>query len=899
MTLPEWKIISNFGSQVIAHLPERSELAIAEVDAAGIILSVNAPGKRAWAWQEGHRLPNALLIALSEAEPGETVTLPARPGGLSAFGIRMAAGSGWLLIGFRPPEDQLAERTSSFKSLIENIPVLITRLQGDGVVRYANAETLRTTGHTTEEIVGRPFWLEAVHPEDRWRLTEAIRQALGGDRAVVGVRFLSRHRGVRLGEMHLYPTGDQPAKEVECVVFDVTERTEIEQALFQTEALYRTFLEQSPVGMLHLDAAGTVTFENHPFRQIVGEDAEDAWIGRSVFQIPGLDPHLRSLLTRLLGAGEAFHGVEATYARSANHPLQSLIVRGTPILHPNGSIIGGVLMVEDVTQQKRRDEELRLRDRYSQAEAALRKAALADPDETTFLREAARILGETAGTDRFYFLIDGIAARCTSRAAWSRSGQPTPPPLSFDLRTLRLHERAVRNPHPLHVHPAAETGTMQALLDVTGAASAVWAPFYDEGRLAGFALFERTSHPAAPWSSTEVQLIEQLVRLFEALRASILVRDRYRHIVATIDDGLFHFTFDEAGERRYLFLTPQTVTLAGFSPGEGSTHGTLILRWSDIVHPDDRAVFHAHDEALRQGRESRATYRIRRRDGAVRWLQERGTPRRDPGGGITVSGILSDVTEQKATEAALREAKQRAESADQLKSAFLATMSHELRTPMGAINGFAELLARELEELSTQTGLAFPAQVDEFVLAIRENAQKLLGLLNDLLDLSNLEDRAFALRRTPTPLHDVVLRCTSKVAVALSQKAIDLRVDLDPAEPVVSTDPLRLEQVLDNLLSNAAKFTDAGTVIVRTRRVSDDAVTVEVIDTGIGIAEEYLERLFTPFLQEDQRLNRRYEGSGLGLAIAKRLLDMMGGRIDVTSRKGEGSTFRITLPAGR
>src|SRR5690606_4866353 len=99
------------------------------------------------------------------------------------------------------------------------------------------------------------------------------------------------------------------------------------------------------------------------------------------------------------------------------------------------------------------------------------------------------------------------------------------------------------------------------------------------------------------------------------------------------------------------------------------------------------------------------------------------------------------------------------------------------------------------------------------------------------------------------------------------------------AEPVVSTDPLRLEQVLDNLLSNAAKFTDAGTVIVRTRRVSDDDVTVEVIDTGIGIAEEYLERLFTPFLQEDQRLNRRYEGSGLGLAIAKRLLDMMGGRI--------------------
>src|SRR5690606_33556762 len=150
-------------------------------------------------------------------------------------------------------------------------------------------------------------------------------------------------------------------------------------------------------------------------------------------------------------------------------------------------------------------------------------------------------------------------------------------------------------------------------------------------------------------------------------------------------------------------------TLVGYTPDELVARDRPALRWEEaVVYDEDRAEVRAHDETLRGGAESRVTYRVRHRNGALRWLHEHGTPQPDPTGHTIVSGIVTDVTEQKIAEAVLREAKQQAESANQLKSAFIATMSHEIRTPMGAVNGFAELLARELAELEEGTGTALP-----------------------------------------------------------------------------------------------------------------------------------------------------------------------------------------------
>lgn len=899
MALPDWHHIAAQDPGRSRPAVDHSSLAIAEIGASGIVRSISAAGQRTWGWAEGSRLPNALRIGLSELDFGEISLLPIAAGGATVLAVRFEAVAGWLLVDSGPASTDVRGDRSGFKSLIENIPVCVTVLRPNGTVVFANAEAAAMTGYDIDQMEGRSFWADAVHPEDRWKLMGAQRRAIEGARASVVVRFLTRRRGPRLAEVHLFAATFEREPLIECVAFDVTERSEVEEALFQSEALYRIFLEQSPVGMLHIDAAGTVTFENHQFRQIIGESAEDAWIGRSISEIHGLEDGAKALIRDLLAKGEAFHGESALY-RGRAAALQHLQIHGSPIHHPEGGIVGGVLMVEDRTEERRRKEELQLRSRYAAAESELRKAALSDEGQQTFLGEAARIFGESTGADRIYLLMNNAAGDCcTHRARWWRTDVDEPAPVVVMHDEEPVLQTLIAKRSSLHVDRRESDDLARVLLHKTGAHEAIWTPFFDETRLGGFVVIERgdvtTDDAPTTWRGTERRLAEQLVRLFETLWSWMLAGRRYRHITGTIEDCLFTYTFDEDGERSFLFLTPQIEALTGYSAEQIVGRELEGGRWSDIVvHEADQTLVDGHDEALRGGHESRITYRIRHEDGSVHWLQEQATPVIDGMGDVIVSGILADVTEQKAAEEVLTDAKQQAESANRLKSAFIATMSHEIRTPMGAVNGFAELLTRELADLEAQ-GVSLPPQVVEFLQAIRDNSKRLLTLVNDLFDLSNLEVGSIDLHRREVPFHEIIMRSTSKVAVALSRKAVDLRVDLADRDPMVMGDPQRLEQVMDNLLSNAVKFTEEGTVQVRTF-IEDGWVVAEVADSGVGIAEDHLDQLFEPFVQEDSRLNRKFEGSGLGLSLVKRLLALMDGDIEAESEKDEGSIFRIRLP---
>ncbi|MEX0820620.1 MAG: PAS domain S-box protein [Rhodothermales bacterium] len=896
MAYPEWTDPLSEASVRAFGATDSLTLSIAEIGPDGTVRAINASGRRTWGWTEGSRLPNVLRIGLSELEPGELRVVPIAAGGPAVLGVRHEPVGGWLLVDSGTYE---GADGSSFRSLIENMPVCVTLLRADGTVTYANAEAAAVTGYEAEEIEGRAFWTDAIHPEDRWKLTDGLRRAGEGEHVSMAVRFLTRHRGPRRAELHLFSPSSRTTPIVECVAFDVTERSEVEEALFQSEALYRIFLEQSPVGMLHLDAAGTVTFENHQFRQIIGENVEDAWIGRSVSDIDALDARSRVLVGSLISEGEPFHGETAVYRRRKGG-VQHLLLHGSPIFHPEGGIVGGVVMVEDRTDERRRKEELALRSRYASAESELRKAALSDEGQQAFLDQAAAILGESTAADRVLILTNNAADDCCShRAQWRRQGVDEPDPVVILHHEEPVLKHLIAERGSLHVDNAQPNVDLHPLLQLTGAYESIWTPFFDESRLGGFVVLERvdvtTDGARLTWRETERHLVEQLVRLFETLWSWMLAGSRFRHITATIEDCLFTYTFDEDGERRYLFLTSQIESLTGYTSDEIISRDGPPARWSErVVHDEDQRMVDRHDEVLRDGRESRVSYRIRHADGSVRWLQEQATPETDGMGDVIVSGILADVTEQKAAEEVLTDARRQAESANRLKSAFIATMSHEIRTPMGAVNGFAELLTRELAELEDR-GVELPSQVIEFLEAIRDNSKRLLTLVNDLFDLSNLEVGSIELNRRDVPVHELVMRSTSKVAVPLSRKGVDFRVDLVDADPMVVVDAQRLEQVLDNLLSNAVKFTQEGSVSVHTE-LETGWVVVEVADTGVGIAKEHLSSLFEPFVQEDSRLNRKFEGSGLGLSLVKRLLDLMDGRIEVESEKGEGSTFRIKLP---
>lgn len=280
-------------------------------------------------------------------------------------------------------------------------------------------------------------------------------------------------------------------------------------------------------------------------------------------------------------------------------------------------------------------------------------------------------------------------------------------------------------------------------------------------------------------------------------------------------------------------------------------------------------------------------------------------------------GMGIDISERKKAEDALRELNEtleykvaerttelqvavtRAEAADRIKSAFLATMSHELRTPLNSIIGFTGILLQEL------AGPLNPEQSKQLGM-VRGSARHLLELINDVLDLSKIEAGQLDVRAEPFDLQDALNRVVASITPLAEKKQLNIVTAIPPALPEMVGDRRRVEQILINLLNNAIKFTDTGAITLKVEVVSHycgtghgaprAGVMLRVADTGMGIRAEDLSKLFQPFIQLDSGLTRQHDGTGLGLTICRRLADLMGGEITVTSQWSVGSEFTLTLP---
>lgn len=297
-----------------------------------------------------------------------------------------------------------------------------------------------------------------------------------------------------------------------------------------------------------------------------------------------------------------------------------------------------------------------------------------------------------------------------------------------------------------------------------------------------------------------------------------------------------------------------------------------------------------------------------KRNGERAWVTWANRIERDRQGQVVeILSVGTDITEQRRAEAAIRElnaslerrvaertaelavARDRAEEADRLKSAFLATMSHELRTPLNSIIGFTGILLQEL------AGPLNPEQSKQLEM-VRNSARHLLALINDVLDISKIEAGQLEVTRELFALRASVERAAQIVQPLADKKGLALRLNLASDLGSITSDRRRFEQVLINLLNNAIKFTDRGAITLETARLNPEKIEVRVRDTGIGLKPENLASLFQPFHQIDTGLSRQHEGTGLGLAICRRLVELMGGQIRVESQFGEGSTFSFTLP---
>ncbi|MEZ6090942.1 MAG: PAS domain S-box protein [Pirellulaceae bacterium] len=308
------------------------------------------------------------------------------------------------------------------------------------------------------------------------------------------------------------------------------------------------------------------------------------------------------------------------------------------------------------------------------------------------------------------------------------------------------------------------------------------------------------------------------------------------------------------------------------------------------VHPEDVAALKAAWADVVAGKTYyEQEFRIIRPDGSILWIAGVGDVFKSSDGKIQgIFGLNWDITPQKEIEASLLEARKLAEAANESKSAFLANMSHEIRTPMAAILGYTDLVAEKVSD----------TQALRYIQTIRRNGDFLLNIINDILDISKIEAGKFEIRSERFAPHQLVEDVRSIMAVRADEHNLDLEVFYEgqiPAE--INSDPKRVKQVLVNLVGNAIKFTPKGSVQIKVsfHEQPSPHLRFDIVDSGIGISEQQKKTLFQAFSQGDHRVNREFGGTGLGLAISRRLIEMLGGSIDVSSVLGEGSTFTVTL----
>jgi len=745
-------------------------------------------------------------------------------------------------------EEQCVESEKTYRAILEKTGAAIAVTEDNDVITLVNSEFEKLTGFDRREIEGKRLWTEFIESDPEKTEPPHKLTVIKHDEIINNYEFRIRDKSGQIKDI-LLDVDLVPGTKKRITTFtDIIKRKCAEDALATTEEKYRMLVETLNDVIFTLDIQGIIVYINPVVEQI---------LGYAVSEVVG-QPFRRFIYPEdLPGVFASFeHSIEGKFEpfefRVLNKANQIRYVRtSSRLLMKDDLKMGLTGILTDITERILAEEALK----KSEERLNLTLDAVNDGIWDWDLQTGNAVFS------RRYFTMLGY--------------EPYEFPQNYESWKHLVHSEDIEEAEQ-NINESIHNGRGYAIEIRMRTKSGGWRWILSRGMMV-----ERDAegHPVR-MVGTHSDITERK-QVEEELQNS-------RSLLLAITEGTTDAIYAKDIQGRYLIANSSVARFVGKSQAE-------------IIGQDDRALFSEADadqimagdrRVMNKGQTLTYEEFLTLADGLHTFLAIKGPMRDASGEVIGLFGVARDITDRKRYEEMLLKAKEAAEDATRAKSEFLANMSHEIRTPMNAVIGTTCLLQDE----------SLTPEQREYAETIRSSGEALLSIINDILDLSKSDGGMMELERQPFNLQHRIEATFAFVSARASEKGLKMEYTIENDVPsVILGDPTRLGQILTNLLNNAVKFTERGkvTISVSGRKQEDSTYEIHfaVEDTGIGIPEDKIERLFQPFSQVDASTTRKYGGTGLGLAISKRLVNLMGGKMWVESIVGIGSTFHFTIMA--
>lgn len=837
--------------------------------------------------------PQVIAETLHVRKDGSTLPVEIRSRPIKLNGHNVILSTARNIAERKLAESRLKAAMAFSSSLVRTANAMLVVVDCNGGIREWNPAATEITGYTPEDLKARN-WFEVVVPKDRYPLvwSELARYQGGGIPAVFENPILTKSGEERyIVWQNSQLVDENGAVNIVSFGMDITARRQAEVALRLNMVRQKTILSNLHAGVLVESAAGFIESLNEYWLQLFNCDrsieslvglTSDQFISHWATHFLNPETEVRRIRA-ILDAGVATHDEEFDLGngRTALRDFIPIFLDGVPA--------GRVWTLRDITAIKAAETRQRMDETRLRALMMLHECS--GESESEILRlgvnEMKKLTGSRSAVLQFVDPeLQSVALAAGSTPEFARVGESAS---SATIEAICLRERrpVFHNPSaPAHDQPSNaarrddyHNGLGVPISDAHGVV-AIASVANKQGRYLEDDARQLTLFVSGLWQVLQRKRAEQ--RLVEN-----------EHFLKTIADAMPGMVGYWTKDLLCTFANPKY--LESFDRTAEQIRGRHML---ELMGDEQFRANEPHVLGVLAGEPQRFERRLIEHEGNSSYAWAHYIPDLTNGRVNGFFVLVSDITELKQAQVqleelnlALEERTRQAEQANSAKSEFLANMSHEIRTPMNAIMGLSHLVL----------GTTLDAKQRDYITRIQESSQLLLGLLNDILDISRVEAGKLQLEHADFDLRRVVDHVAGIVTERATEKGLVIQFDVPEAIPTrLVGDSLRLRQVLINLTNNAVKFTESGSISVSVRLHGQGErhllLKFAVQDTGIGIADEALSRLFLSFSQADSSTTRRFGGSGLGLVISKRLVELMGGEISVESVLGKGSTFTFTLP---